>query len=99
MNLHTFFPHLHRHFAQGLMAAASDTPCSLAQAQVGALVEIHGVDRLPQSQRQHLQAYGIVPGRNVRVLSKHPLIIVQVEQTELAFETEVGRQILITARA
>ena len=68
---------------------------TLAQAGSGQQVTITGFDNLAPAYRQHLQAYGLHPGRMVVVLAQQPVTIVLVEQTELAFESEIARQVLI----
>ena len=68
---------------------------TLADVQPGREVQITGYGELNSSQRQHLQAYGLLPGRRVRALSQHPVTIVQVEQTELAFERGIAARVLV----
>jgi Fe2+ transport system protein FeoA len=50
-------------------------------------------------QREQLAAYGLEPGRRLRVLQQRPLTVVQVEHTELALEAAVAREIWIAAGA
>lgn len=76
-------------------AASASRPASLAQARTGAVVRIKGFGQLSPAQRQHLQAYGLLPGRTVQILSQKPVTIVLVEQTELAFETQIASQVQI----
>ena len=73
----------------------SGAPSSLAQARSGAIVRISGFGLLSAAQRQHLQAYGLLPGRCVQILAQKPVTIVLVEQTELAFETEIAAQVQV----
>ena len=68
---------------------------SLALTEAGKMVKLTGFGQLSAAQRQHLQAYGLLPGRSVQVLSQKPVTIVLVEQTELAFETAIARKVLI----
>ena len=68
---------------------------TLASVQPGCDVLITGYGNLTGSQRQHLQAYGLTPGRRVRVLAQRPVTIVQVEQTELAFEGGIAARVLV----
>jgi Fe2+ transport system protein FeoA len=58
-------------------------------------VKITGFGQLSAAQRQHLQAYGLLAGRSVQVLAQKPVTIVLVEQTELAFETEIAAQVQV----
>ena len=70
-------------------------PRTLAQAQAGKLVTISGFEKLSLTQQQHLQAYGLLPGRTVRVLAQSPVTIVLIEQTELAFESTIAKQVTV----
>lgn len=72
-----------------------DQPKPLSQARSGQEVKIIGFGDLSPANRQHLQAYGLMPGRSVRVLAQRPVTIVLVEQTELAFEAEIAAQVLV----
>lgn len=76
-------------------AAETNQPRSLAQAKTGQSVTIRTLDALSPAQRQHLQAYGLLPGRSVRVLAQRPVTIVLIEQTELAFETEIAKKVMV----
>ncbi|MHB8113012.1 MAG: FeoA family protein, partial [Bellilinea sp.] len=68
---------------------------TLADVPPGCEVQVTSYGDLNGSQRQHLQGYGLLPGRRVKVLSQHPVTIVQVEQTELAFERGVAVRVLV----
>jgi Fe2+ transport system protein FeoA len=50
---------------------------------------------LPQELGAHLQAYGLVPGRYVRVLQHTPVTVVQVEHCEIALEDDLACQICV----
>jgi Fe2+ transport system protein FeoA len=43
--------------------------------------------------RAHLQAYGVIPGYEVRVVQHKPVTVVQIEHTELALEAGVAGQV------
>jgi Fe2+ transport system protein FeoA len=68
---------------------------TLAQALSGQEVTITGFGNLSPAHRQHLQAYGLLPGRTVVVLAQNPVTIVLVEQTELAFEGTIAQQVMV----
>jgi Fe2+ transport system protein FeoA len=61
----------------------------------GQEVTILGIEALPLDYQHYLQAYGVMPGRTVRVLAQRPVTIIQVEHTELAFEPQIARCILV----
>lgn len=75
--------------------ARNARPRTLRQVKAGTLVTISGFGKISATHKQHLQAYGLFPGRAVRVLAQSPVTIVLVEQTELAFETEIADQVII----
>lgn len=53
-------------------------------------------DDLPNYQREHLQAYGLVEGRPVRVLQHSPATVVRIEHLELALEAELAGKVRVT---
>lgn len=81
---------------QGPTAQPAASAPDLSKVKPGKPVTIAGFDRLSTAHRQHLQAYGVLPGRKVIVLAQSPVTILLVEQTELAFETEIARQVLVS---
>jgi Fe2+ transport system protein FeoA len=69
---------------------------TLADIPPGDGVELRGfAPGLPQERRAHLQAYGLVPGRFVRVLQHNPVTVVQVEHCEIALEDDLACQICV----
>jgi len=75
--------------------AGLDKDRTLAGVEPGREVSVTGYLGSCAGLRRHLQAYGLLPGRRIRVLSQHPVTIVQIEQTELAFETSVAACVLV----
>jgi Fe2+ transport system protein FeoA len=53
--------------------------------------------QLPADQKARLQAYGLTPGQEVRVLQHNPVTIVVIEHLELALENEIARSVTVTA--
>ena len=51
---------------------------------------------IPPERLTQLQSYGLLPDCHIDVLQNWPVIVIQVEHTELAVENELARQILIT---
>ncbi len=76
-------------------AAAQAAQANLAGAKPGQDVIVRGYGELASAEQAHLQAYGLVPGRKVRVLQQKPVTVVLIEQTELAFEHEVSREVFV----
>ena len=44
----------------------------------------------------HLQAYGLVPGYWVRVIQQSPVLVIQIDYTELALEMELAGNVYVT---
>lgn len=90
------FTHSNRMNAQPLVAKPNlDGLHNLAQTPTGQHVTVTGFEQLSPQYRQHLEAYGLLPGRSLQVLAQRPLTIVLIEQTELAFEAEIARKVLV----
>jgi Fe2+ transport system protein FeoA len=69
---------------------------SLARVEPGSSVIVSGFSKaLGEGKRAHLIAYGVVPGRRVKVIRHSPVTILQVEHTELALDGDLAKQILV----
>lgn len=76
---------------------ANEHRMMLCQVAPGRQVKIRDMIGLQPPYRGHLQAYGLLPGRCIRVISQNPVTIIQVEQMELAFEKSIAESILVEA--
>jgi Fe2+ transport system protein FeoA len=70
-------------------------PFTLADVQSNQQVRINALGDLNDNLKKHLYAYGLVAGRIVGVLSTRPVVIIQIEETELAIEISVARHIIV----
>ena len=71
-------------------------PNTLADVLPGEGAQLLGfAPDFPPERWAHLQAYGLVPGRFVRVLQHAPVTVVQVEHCEIALENELACQIRV----
>jgi ferrous iron transport protein A len=68
---------------------------SLADVRPGERARVIAIDGLGPAEREQLQSYGLLPGRDVRVLQHAPATVIQVDQTELAFEDDIARKIRV----
>jgi Fe2+ transport system protein FeoA len=69
---------------------------TLADIAPGGNARVAGFSNdLPFPQREHLQAYGLVEGRTVRVLLRSPATVVRIEHLELAMEAELAGKIRV----
>lgn len=72
---------------------------SLAEAPPGSEVILLGYGQVDPAIAGSLRAYGLLPGRRVQVLAQQPVTIVQVEQTELALESQIARAVIVRLSA
>ncbi len=60
------------------------------------------VDSLDQAiepvQREQLIAYGVAPGRSLRVLRQQPMTLAMIDEVELALENSVARCVWVRRR-
>ena len=75
---------------------ASGTVSTLLDVIPGEDAIITGFSGIGKTEEKSLYAYGFLPGRRVQVLSQSPVTIVQIEQTELAFEGQIAHSIQVT---
>jgi Fe2+ transport system protein FeoA len=71
----------------------------LDQAKPGTQVVVLDFGSVDPVQKDHLQAYGLTPGRQVLVLQQRPVTVVQIEYTELAFEKVIAQQVMVIEAA
>lgn len=62
----------------------------LTKVPPGSQARIATLEALPIDYQERLQAYGLMPGHSLNVVQHSPVTVVQVEQTELAFEDEIA---------
>lgn len=73
----------------------TSTGLTLDQVRSGRSVRVAGFGAIGAEQSRHLQAYGVLPGRKVKVLAQKPMTVLQIEQTELAIETIVAKAVRV----
>lgn len=89
------FGHRH-HRRHGHCRRSAGVQETLADVLPGEAAQLMGfAPGLPQQHWAHLQAYGLVPGRFVRVLQHTPVTVVQVEHCEIALEDDLACQICV----
>lgn len=71
------------------------TEITLDHVKANQFAMITDLTALSETVRKHLLAYGLFNGHIVRVLSTHPEMIIQIEETELALEHSVAKHILV----
>jgi Fe2+ transport system protein FeoA len=72
---------------------------SLDKIDPGMEVRVASLEQLPEAIRITLQAYGVLPGKLIRVLQHNPETVIEVESTELAFEKEVAEKVVVLLSA
>jgi Fe2+ transport system protein FeoA len=76
----------------------SYTPAGLTLADVpkGWDARISSFSQSIHEEKQaQLQAYGIIPGYWVQVRQRSPVVVVQIDHTELALETQLAEEIQV----
>ena len=83
-----------RVFPSRKVPAESET--TLESALIGDDVVIGAfAEAMTTGHRELLRAYGLEPGRTVRIEQHAPVTVVRVDQTEVALEADLARLILI----
>ncbi len=68
--------------------------CTLADVPPGCQARVAGFSgNLKPDRSAYLQAYGLMPGHWVRVVQHSPVMVVQVEHTEIAIEQEMALEV------
>ncbi len=83
-----------KHFSR-VRPTADQPAATLASFPGGSQVRVTGFGQLSAQYLQHLQAYGVLPGRTLKILAQQPLTIILAEQTELALENSVAFQVFV----
>ncbi len=92
--LRRHLPHTRKHLSS--LASAALNSATLADLHPGDGAHLLGFAPGVASERlTQLQSYGLLPGCHIRVQQNWPVIVVQVEHTELAIENDLARQIYI----
>ena len=68
---------------------------SLDRLKPGETAEIVRLDGLRHGYLQRLTSFGLAPGRFVRLRQRHPAIVLQVGETELALDRAAAREIVV----
>ena len=87
-------PRIHTHlFGPAESPARAPTLADLRPGQRARLLSFS--PEIPPERLTQLQSYGLLPDCHIDVLQNWPVIVIQVEHTELAVENDLARQILI----
>jgi Fe2+ transport system protein FeoA len=68
---------------------------SLDEIEDGETVELVCLNGSPVSRRNALAVYGLVPGCRLTLTQKRPSYIIRVGETELAFESNIAREVFV----
>lgn len=86
-----------RHLRRRQRGGHSAQGITLASLQPGGEATLLGFAPGISTERQsQLQAYGLIPGRQVQVLQVWPVVVVLLEHTELALENALASQIWVS---
>ena len=68
---------------------------TLAEAPEGASARVVAVENTDGSRPLQMQAYGLAPGRTVKILQQEPVTVVRADHTELALEDDLASKVLV----
>jgi len=71
----------------------------LAELSPGDEASVVAFEGPAADRRAQLQAYGLVPGRRVRVVQQKPVTVLLVDHTELAIEGDLARGVRVQRQA
>ena len=78
--------------------AGTVVPATLDLTTIGSSAAIAGFNEdMSTGHRELLRAYGIEPGRTVRIEQHSPVTVVVVDETEVALEADLARLIYVGA--
>jgi Fe2+ transport system protein FeoA/rubredoxin len=67
----------------------------LSEAKRGERVEVMCLGSTTSPRHQRLAVFGMVPGARITVIQQRPACVVKVDETELALDPEIARDILV----
>lgn len=76
-------------------AAEAPPRMPVSQLAVGQDAVIACIHSTRHAYAQRLSAFGVAPGRTVRLRQRHPTLVLQLGHTELALDHPVGGEILV----
>ncbi len=79
----------------GLGSEAATEVHPLSEMQVGDLCEVIHIRPRHHARLDRLGAYGLIPGSSVRLHQKRPSIVIQIDETDLALDVDVARDIYV----
>ena len=86
---------LHTLFHRGKRAQLERAGLALDELEEGEESELVCLDCEQAHRRNALAVYGLVPGTRILLHQKRPSFVVRVGETELAFEADIAREILV----
>ncbi len=77
-------------------AGTAAEPTRLPEVPPGTVARVVEIEPSADAWRERLQAYGLAPGLELKVVQHAPVTVVRVERTDLAFERRIADAILVT---
>ena len=78
---------------QAQQGATGDLP--LSDLTAGSRAVVVSIDSRRGSRLSRLSAFGLLPGSHVTLLQRHPSLVVQLGETEVALETAVAKEVIV----
>lgn len=70
---------------------------SIMDLEIGASAAIASIAHTSAARLNRLASYGIVPGSELRLISRRPAVVVQCGSASVALEDEIAREIFVAA--
>lgn len=86
---------LEKLFGRRKTPATNGALLSLDEVPEGEHCELVCLNGSPASRRGTLAVYGLVPGCKLRLVQRRPSYVIQVGETELAFESNIAREMFV----
>jgi Fe2+ transport system protein FeoA len=76
-------------------AVQSDGTVSITELPVGTCAPVASIAPTSAARLNRLASYGIVPGSEVRLVSRRPAVVLQCGSASVALEDEIAREIYV----
>ncbi len=80
-------------------ATADSTTMPVIDLPVGTSASVAFITATSASRLNRLASYGIVPGTEVRLVSRRPAVVLACGSASVALEDDIGREIYVTSVA
>lgn len=91
------FADMLRRWIRRAPVARCDAKRSIIDLEIGASAEIESIAHTSAARLNRLASYGIVPGTELKLVSRRPAVVVQCGAASVALEDDIAREIFVAA--